>query len=261
MSGGVFVAGVSGNVGRMVALRVLKEGLKLAGGLCLEEGADVGELLGIDPLGMRAFGDLRRGLAETKPQVAVDFTSADVLEDHIKGYLEMGVPAVVGTTGLSADRIDQVRSKVAQAGGRMALISNFSLGVNLVMDFLKSASEHFPWASVWDLHHNRMANSPSGTAVSMAKLLQGGGEVSTREVVDRVLGGKVEGVAIHSERMPFPSDYSEHQILLGRPGEVIRIQICGFDSSIYVDGVMMAVRRVPELPPGTLVTSLGELAR
>ncbi|MCX7827854.1 MAG: 4-hydroxy-tetrahydrodipicolinate reductase [Thermanaerothrix sp.] len=254
----VFVSGVSGNVGRLVALRLLDEGCRIAGAFGLEEGADAGALLGLSPMGVPVSSRLREALGVCGPDAAVDFTSAEVLWENLMAYLDAGVPAVVGTTGLSLEQQDRLPPLVAEKGGRMALIPNFSLGVNLVMEFLSKASRFFPWVSITDRHHEAMANAPSGTAVSLAKLMEAGGEVKSREVVPHVLGGSVGGVRVHSERMPFPGDYSEHQIDLGRPGEVMRITVTDFSSRVYVDGVILALSRIRDLPAGTLVTSLGD---
>ncbi|EHM09386.1 dihydrodipicolinate reductase [Thermanaerovibrio velox DSM 12556] len=254
----VFMSGVSGSVGRLVALRILDEGCRIEGAFGLEEGSDVGSLLGLPPMGVKVRSSLREALGSCAPEAAVDFTSAEVLWDNLMAYLDAGVPAVVGTTGLSLDQQELLPRLVAEKGGRIALIPNFSLGVNLVMDFLDKASRFFPWASVTDRHHEAMANAPSGTAVSLAGLLGGGGEVKSCEVVPNVLGGSVGGVRVHSERMPFPKDFSEHQIDLGRPGELIRITVTDFSSRVYVDGVILALSRVRDLREGSLVTSLGE---
>lgn len=258
LPGQVFVSGVSGNVGRLVALRLLEEGCSIVGAFGLEDGKDVGEILGGSHMGVTVRKNLAEALMTIAPDAVVDFTSAHVLWDNLMTYLDASVPAVVGTTGLSLEERAELSERVRRAGGRIALIPNFSLGVNLVMEFLERASSYFPWGEVVDRHHPGMANAPSGTAMALGDIVRHG-EVMSREVVQGVLGGRAGGAPIHSERMPYPSDFSEHQVTLGRPGEIIRITVTDFSSQVYVDGVILALSRIRDLPEGTLVTSLRDL--
>jgi 4-hydroxy-tetrahydrodipicolinate reductase len=80
--------------------------------------------------------------------------------------------------------------------------------------------------------------------------------VQSQEVIPGVLGGTEQGVQILSQRLPYPGPYSEHEVVLGRQDEVIRINVQDFSSSVYVEGVFLALRKIGEFPPGTLVTEL-----
>ena len=195
--------------------------------------------------------------------MVVDFTSAVVLRDHLELYAELGLDAVVGTTGLPEEEIRRVRDRVRDRGLRLALISNFGLGINLVMDFLSAVREHYPYVSVLERHPASMANAPSGTAGLLASSVPGGssGEVASREVLPGVLGGNAFGVPVLSQRMPYPGPYSEHEITLGRQDEILRISVTDFSSSVYLEGIFRAVRGVGALPPGTLVRRLGEFPK
>ena len=260
----LFVSGASGNVGRLVVREaILRRDVELAGGFCLKGGQDLGVLAGTDPLGLMAVSDLRVGLAASSPDVVVDFTSAVVLRDHLELYAELGLDAVVGTTGLPEEEIRRVRDRVRDRGLRLALISNFGLGINLVMDFLSAVREHYPYVSVLERHPASMANAPSGTAGLLASSVPGGssGEVASREVLPGVLGGNAFGVPVLSQRMPYPGPYSEHEITLGRQDEILRISVTDFSSSVYLEGIFRAVRGVGALPPGTLVRRLGEFPK
>ena len=260
----LFVSGASGNVGRLVVREaILRRDVELAGGFCLEGGQDLGVLAGTDPLGLMAVSDLRVGLAASSPDVVVDFTSAVVLRDHLELYAELGLDAVVGTTGLPEEEIRRVRDRVRDRGLRLALVSNFGLGINLVMDFLAAVGEHYPYVSVLERHPASMANAPSGTAGLLASSVPGGssGEVASREVLPGVLGGNAFGVPVLSQRMPYPGPYSEHEVTLGRQDEILRISVTDFSSSVYLEGIFRAVRGVGALPPGTLVRRLGEFPK
>lgn len=257
----VFVSGASGNVGRLVVRNVIeRDGFELAGGFCRECGGDLGCLAGLAPIGLKASGTLREGLEGSRADLVIDFTSADVLMAHLSVYAELGLDAVIGTTGLSAEDFVKVEALVSNRGLRWAIISNYGLGINLVLEFLSRARPYFPYVTVTDRHHPAMANAPSGTAAMLAQSVSEGpeGAVESREVYEGVLGGKVSGIPVHSERLPYPAPFSEHEIVLGRKDEIIRINVSDFTSEIYMDGVFLAAGRISTMPPGTLVRKLSE---
>lgn len=255
----IFVSGASGNVGRLVVRNVIdRDGFELAGGFCRECGMDLGILAGVGQAGVAACANLREGLVESGADLVIDFTNAAVLMDHLKVYAELGLDAVIGTTGLSDADFGQVEALVAEKGLRWAIISNYGLGINLVMDFLARARQFYPYVTVTDRHHPAMANAPSGTATMLAQSVSEGpdADVQSREVYEGVLGGKIAGIPVHSERLPYPAPFSEHEIVLGRQDEIIRITVSDFTSEIYMDGVFLAAARISDLPPGTLVRKL-----
>lgn len=258
----IFVSGASGNVGKLVVRNVLeREGLQLAGGWCLEAGQDLGVLAGIAPAGVISSADLASGIRGSSPDVVVDFTSTAILMDNLETYAEAGVDAVVGTTGLTEGDMARVEKMVKEKGLRWSVISNYGLGINLVMDFMKSARQYYPYAAITDRHPARMANAPSGTAATLAGAASEGpvGEVKSREIFPGVLGAKISGVPVTSQRFPYPGPYSEHEITLARQDEVVRITVQDFSSDIYMDGIFLAVGKVGDLPRGTLARSLKEL--
>jgi 4-hydroxy-tetrahydrodipicolinate reductase len=258
----IFVAGASGNVGRTI-LKGLKErqDMELVGGFCAEEGQDLGVLAGGEPQGVTAYTDLAKGLDECAPDMVIDFTSASILMDNIRTYADLGLDAVIGTTGLSQDDAFEVEHMVEEGLLRFAVIPNFGLGITLLMDFLEKARAFYPYVSITDRHPVSMANAPSGTAAMLAENLPEGprGEVRSKEVYPGVLGGTIASYPVHSQRFPYPGPFSEHEIMLGRQDEVIRITISDFTSAVYLDGIFMAVNTLAESPGGTLIRTLGEM--
>lgn len=258
----IFVSGASGNVGKLVVRNVLeRKGLELAGGWCLEAGQDLGVLAGMAPAGVVSSADLASGIRGSSADVVVDFTSTAILMDNLEIYAEAGVDAVVGTTGLTEGDMARVEKMVKEKGLRWSVISNYGLGINLVMDFMKAARQHYPYVAITDRHPARMANAPSGTAATLAGAASEGpvGEVKSREIFPGVLGAKISGVPVTSQRFPYPSPYSEHEITLARQDEVVRITVQDFSSEIYMDGIFLAVEKISALPRGTLARSLKEL--
>jgi 4-hydroxy-tetrahydrodipicolinate reductase len=258
----VYVSGASGNVGRLVVRNVIaKEGFGLAGGWCREAGQDLGVLAGVGPVGVSSDGDLASGIRNSMPDVVVDFTSSAILMDNLKIYAEAGVDAVIGTTGLSDENMRKVEETVEQRKLRWTVISNYGLGINLVMEFMKNARQFYPYVAITDRHHAQMSNAPSGTAATLARAASEGpkGEVASRETFPGVLGANISGIPVTSQRLPYPGPYSEHEITLARQDEIIRISVQDFSSDIYMDGVFLAVEKVGSLMPGTLVRTLAGL--
>lgn len=255
----VFVSGASGNVGRLVVRNVIeRDGFELAGGFCRECGEDLGTLAGLAPIGIKAARSLREGLENSGADLVIDFTSAAVLMANLEVYADLGLDAVIGTTGLSSEDFAKVEALVSERGLRWAIISNYGLGINLVMDFLSRVRQYFPYVTITDRHHPAMANAPSGTAAMLAQAVSEGPEakIQSREVYEGVLGGKIAGIPVHSERLPYPAPFSEHEIVLGRQDEIIRITVSDFTSEIYMDGIFLAASRISGMPRGTLVRAL-----
>jgi 4-hydroxy-tetrahydrodipicolinate reductase len=258
----VFVTGASGNVGGTIVRTIQqRDGFELAGGWCRETGEDIGTLAGIKPLGIKAAATLDAGLAESKPDVVIDFSATPILESNLKSYVAAGLNVVVGTTGLTDEQLEPFRREVAAKELRWAVIPNYGLGVALVSDFIKNARKYYPYVTVTDQHTNEMANAPSGTAVALAQAASGetAGPVASRETYPGVMGANIGGVQILSQRLPWPGPYSGHEISLARKDEVIRVTIQDFTSDIYMDGVFLTAGKISSFPAGAFVRSLGEV--
>ena len=106
--------------------------------------------------------------------MAIDFSVPDSVMENIKIYIDNKVSAVMGTTGWY-DQIDNVKKMV---GDKIGFIwsGNFSLGVNLFFRIIKESAKIFNKFEEYDpmayeIHHNQKADSPSGTAKMIGKIL------------------------------------------------------------------------------------------
>ena len=107
--------------------------------------------------------------------VAIDFSSASVIEYNVETCANSGVNMVIGTTGWS-DKIAYIRHVVDAAKIGVVYGSNFSVGMQMFMRIVQQAAQHVNQAVDYDvmlheLHHKRKADSPSGTALSLADML------------------------------------------------------------------------------------------
>lgn len=259
----VFLSGASGRVGKRLvrALADNTNGFELVGGWCLEAGEDLGVLAGIGELGILASADLGKALEDARPDIVIEFSSALVMKQNLECYLSLSLDAVVGTTGLAEAEIARFGCEVKSRGLRWAVIPNYGLGVTLAADFLRRARSYYPFSTVTDHHTNQMANAPSGTAAYLAKTLSQDGRKApaSLETYPGALGADIEGTRVFAERIPWPGEYSGHTVTLAREDEIITINIQDFTSGVYVDGVLMTARKLPLLPAGSFVRSLGEI--
>ncbi len=117
-------------------------------------------------------GDDLQLLLDGGAQVVVDFTHPDVVMDNLAFCIGHGLHAVVGTTGFDEDRLERLRSLLADAAAVGVLIApNFSIGAVLMMRFAALAAPHFESVEIVELHHPDKADAPSGTARRTAELV------------------------------------------------------------------------------------------
>jgi 4-hydroxy-tetrahydrodipicolinate reductase len=162
-------------------------------------------------------------------EAMVDFTAPDAVEANAAAALERGVPCVIGTTGFDQARVDELARR---RGIACFYAPNFALGAVLMMRFAKEAAEYLPRAEIIELHNEAKKDAPSGTARATAELLGG-------------------GPAIHSVRLP--GLVAHQEVLFGGEGQLLTIRHDTFSREAFVPGVLLALEKLPELPPGLTV--------
>ena len=162
-------------------------------------------------------------------EAMVDFTRPDAVVANVDAAVAAGVPCVVGTSG--ADLSD-VGERARAAGLPVFHAPNFALGAVLMMRFAAEAAAHLPRAEIVELHHETKVDAPSGTAKATAAAM--GGEPP-----------------IHSVRLP--GLVAHQEVLLGGPGELLTIRHDTLSREAFVPGVLLALERLPSLPPGLTV--------
>jgi 4-hydroxy-tetrahydrodipicolinate reductase len=155
----------------------------------------------------------------------VDFTRPDVVLANVRAAIDAGVPSVVGTTGWDPEEVGNAKVAVFYA-------PNFAIGAVLMMRFAADAARYLEQAAIIELHHSAKLDAPSGTA----KL--------TAERMGR-------DVPIHSVRL---SGLNAHQeVLLSGPGQLLTIRHDATSREAYTPGVLLALEKLPTLPPGVTV--------
>jgi 4-hydroxy-tetrahydrodipicolinate reductase len=106
--------------------------------------------------------------------VVVDFTTPDAVLTNIDCCVRAGKAMVVGTTGWYGE-MERVRSAVELAGTGFVFASNFSYGVNLFFQIMRAAAPaltHGYAGFIEEIHHVHKKDAPSGTAISMQRILE-----------------------------------------------------------------------------------------
>lgn len=201
------------------------------------------------------LGDSPEALVSAGATVAVDFTTPDAVMGNLRFCIQNGIHAVVGTTGFDDARIEQVRTWLAEAPGVGVVIApNFGLGAVLLMRFAREAAPYFESVEIIELHHPDKADAPSGTATHTA---QGIAQVrreagrppapdATTHAAEGARGAAVDGVPVHSVRVR--GLVAHEEVLFGNPGEVLTLRHDSLDRSSFMPGVLLAVRRVGDVP-------------
>jgi 4-hydroxy-tetrahydrodipicolinate reductase len=163
--------------------------------------------------------------------VMVDFTTPEAAPANVMEAINAGVHAVVGSTGFD---LDELREQVTAAGGeaKCFVAPNFAIGAVLMMEASKLVAPHMPETEIVELHHDQKKDAPSGTAKRTAELI---GDA----------GGNVHQ-PIHSVRLP--GLVAHQEVVFGGPGQTLTIRHDSTDRTSFMPGVLLAVRRVPDLP-------------
>ena len=244
----VAVAGASGRMGHMLieAIRATDD-CQLAGALDIASspaiGNDAAAFLGLAS-GVPVSADVRAALANA--QVLIDFTRPEGTLTHLKACRELGVNAVVGTTGFSDDQ----KAQIADIARDIAIViaPNMSVGVNVTMKLLEMAAQALATGydiEIIEAHHRHKVDAPSGTALKMG------------EVIAQAVGRSLKDCAVYAregvtgERDPSTIGFStirggdivgDHTVLFAGTGERIEITHKSASRATYAQGSLRAVR-------------------
>ena len=198
-------------------------------------------------------GDPPSLFTDSQTEVVIDFTHPDVVMDNLKFLIGNGIHAVVGTTGFTDERLNQVQGWLADKPDVAVLIApNFAIGAVLSMHFAKQAARFFESAEVIELHHPQKADAPSGTAARTAKLIAEARKGlppnpdATSTGIEGARGADVDGIPVHSVRLA--GLVAHQEVLFGTQGETLTIRHDSLDRTSFVPGVLLGVRNIREHP-------------
>ena len=195
--------------------------------------------------------DLGQCLQESRPDVLVEFTVAEVVEQHLRAGLFAGAHVVSGTTGLPDAVARELGDLAAERGLGLLLAPNFCIGVLLMQRFCRDATAWLDHVEIIEGHHERKRDAPSGTALATAKQIARAagrplnqGRPEEVETQPGARGGRQDGVPIHSVRLP---GLLAHQaVIFGGVGQVLTIRHDTLDRQAFMPGVLLAIHRIRE---------------
>ena len=215
------IVGVSGAAGRM--------GTLVAETIEATDDLDLGPLFDPKHAGSTVAGATVEGSRQimADADIVVEFTLPDVVVGNLDVWQRLGLHAVVGTSGFDADRIAQVTERWGSGPPNCLIVPNFSIGAVVTMQLAEIAAPHFAAAEVIELHHDRKADAPSGTAIATAE--------------------RVAAAAKQHRHTDSAELVADQIVILGGTGETITIRHTTTDRNAFIPGVLAAIRSVAGL--------------
>jgi 4-hydroxy-tetrahydrodipicolinate reductase len=187
--------------------------------------------------------------------VFVEYTKPAVAKGNTLAALDRGAHVVVGTSGLTESDFGEIDA-VARGRGRAVLaVGNFALTVVLLQKFAEAAARLIPQWEIVDYAHDGKLDAPSGTArelaVRLSRVRAPRPTVPVEETVGErdARGATVSGSQVHSLRLP--GFVIAAEVIFGLPDQRLTIRHdAGSSARPYVDGALLAIRKVASLAPG-----------
>ncbi|MEA3253422.1 MAG: 4-hydroxy-tetrahydrodipicolinate reductase [Chloroflexota bacterium] len=242
----VVINGALGRMGQVVMQAVLNDpGMKVVGAVEKETTQKYFALPDTSEL-VPFSSDLESLLRKCNPDVLVDFTNAEVSMAAARLAIGRGVNMVIGTTGLSEENLREIEQLSQDKQVCAVVAPNFSLGAVLLIHLAKVAARFFDYAEVVEMHHDKKIDAPSGTAIATAKaMLEAHGKPfllprTEKEVIPSVRGGQIDGITIHSLRLP--GFMAGQEVILGGKGQTLSLRHEAISRESYMPGVILAIR-------------------
>ena len=206
-------------------------------------GKDAGELIG-SPSGVKISANVQQAL--TGAEVLIDFTRPEGTLAHLEVCRRLGVKAVIGTTGLSAEQ----KGRITEAARDIAIMfaPNMSVGVTLLLKLLETAASVLKEGydiEIIEAHHRHKVDAPSGTALRMGEVIA---QTLGRNLAECAVYGR-EGVT--GERQPSTIGFAtvrggdivgDHTALFAGIGERIEISHKASSRATFAVGALRAAR-------------------
>ena len=257
----VLVSGALGRMGSEVVNSVLNSpDCDLVAAIDITEnknGENISEILKVKECDVFVSNDFEGTLCSISQEyrnenikpILVDFTHPDSVYENTRSAIAYGISPVVGTTGLTPSQINELALFAQKASVGCAIIPNFSVGMVLLQQAASVAAKFYDNIELIEMHHNQKADSPSGTCIKTAEMIEEYPKkynetlVNESESLKGVRGGlRDSGLNIHSVRLP---GLLAHQVvIMGSPGETYTIKHDTIDRKAYMPGVLQAIQKI-----------------
>jgi 4-hydroxy-tetrahydrodipicolinate reductase len=249
--------GINGACGRM-GLRVVQlahEDKSFVIGAAFEspshpdQGRELGEVAGFKAIGVPITADLP---VEKKLDAVIDFSLPEGTLNALKICVPRGIPLVVATTGHNHEQKREIEAAAHETA--ILLAPNMSLAMNVLMKLLTEGAKALKGkdfdVEIIERHHRFKKDSPSGTALHLAKLVQGVmGQKHIRHGREGLVGERPgEEIGIHAVRVG--DNVGEHTIVFTTLGETLELIHKAHSRDCYVRGALQAAKFLANRPAG-----------
>jgi 4-hydroxy-tetrahydrodipicolinate reductase len=249
----VGVFGAAGRMGAEVCRAVLADSsLQLVAAVDpFRAGEALRPIVGVDGVDI-VIAATAEALKDAGADVAIDFTHAEAAQVNLLWCAANGIHAVVGTTGFTAQQLDQFRA--AFTTSNCVIAPNFAIGAVLMMRFAEMAAPFFETAEVIEYHHDQKIDAPSGTAVATVQRMaqakdNWAPDPTQKEIYEGSRGGKGPAdIRVHAVRMR--GMVAHQEVILGTTGQTLVIRHDTTDRTSFMPGVVLAAKKI------SLVTGL-----
>ena len=253
----VIVAGAGGRMGgRLICLIKESKSLHLVGAVEKKGhaavGHDAGEVAGCGKLSIPVSDDLTT--LTQGADVLIEFTSPEATLEHLDIMAARKKAAVIGTTGLSAEQVGELKSKAKNIPCVFA--PNMSVGVNLMLKVIAEMASKLGDdydIEVTEAHHRLKKDAPSGTALKIAQVLADATGKSLEKVAaygrKGMIGERKRG-EIGMQVIRAGDIIGEHTVLFGGIGERLEVTHRASSRDTFATGALRAAEWVVKQPPG-----------
>lgn len=177
--------------------------------------------------------------------VAIDFTSPEIVMENIEQVVKLGTPLVVGTTGW-LDKLPDVKKIIKQYNAAIIYGGNFSIGANIFFQIIAYSSTLFNQFSSYDvycleIHHTGKKDSPSGTAKKLADIIMKA-IPRKKELQTNKLDRKIREDELHFSSIRGGVNNGEHQITFDSLADTISLTHHAHSRRGFAEGALFAAK-------------------
>lgn len=253
----ILVSGARGRMGQAIwRLAAADPEVRIAGGL--EQAERAGQT---QPAEAPVVTDLP-ALHAPKGAVLIEFTTPEATVRHVEQAAELGLKVIVGTTGLTASQMDVLRAAAQKTAILQA--ANMSVGVNVLLDVVEKLARTLQDydIEIVEMHHRQKVDSPSGTALALARAAASGMGADLEEVARYGREGQVGArpsreIGIHAVRGG--DVVGDHTVMFAGLGERVEVIHKASSRDTFAAGALRAAKFLAAQGPGfyTMRDALG----
>ena len=198
-----------------------------------------------------------RAVKSSGAEGIIEFTHPTAVIANVRALLPLGLPLVVGTTGWN-DKHAEIEAYAKEVGGTVMTAGNFSIGVNMFYKIVEEAAkimaEYKDYdVATWEMHHNQKADSPSGTALEVARRIMMGNPTKT-EIVTDAFHERPKANQLHVSSTRCGNIPGTHKVFFDGTADTIELTHTARSREGFADGAVAALEKLSSgLKSGRLV--------